>query len=93
MMWLSQVLGLTALGVIANMYGCILMPILLIKIPLVVQLAWNRTAESKTNVPDVKEFLTFFKDEVTAREEAGANFVGTNTKDERVVRMKDPDQV
>ena len=67
------------------------MPILLSKIPLVVRLAWNRTAESKADVPDVKEFLTFLKDEVTAREEAGTNFVTTHPKDERVPRKKDPD--
>ena len=76
----SQVRSLSTLNVTSNMYGCILLPILLSKIPLVVRLAWNRTDESKVDVPDVQRFLSFLKSEIVAREEAGAAFISTSNK-------------
>ena len=76
----SQVRSLSTLNVTSDMYGCILLPILLSKIPTVIRLAWNRTDQSKVDVPNVHEFLTFLKTEIVAREEAGASFISTSGK-------------
>ena len=84
----SQVRSLAALGVVADMYGCILMPILLSKIPLVIRLAWSRTGESKADMPDVHDFLTFLRNEVAAREEAGNSYVSTNVKKDTTQQRK-----
>ena len=80
----SQVRSLSALGVASMMYGCILLPILLSKIPAVIRLAWNRTDESKADIPEVQHFLTFLKAEIVAREEAGVAYISTSTKKQDV---------
>ena len=67
--------SLEALKVTTLMYGCILMPILLSKVPQPVRLSWARTEESEAEIPDVSKFLLFFKCEVEAREEAGHSMV------------------
>ena len=71
----AHIRSLEALKVTTEMYGCILMPILLSKVPQPVRLSWARTEDSEAEIPDVSKFLLFFKREVEAREEAGHSMV------------------
>ena len=86
----SQIRSLSSLEVTTEMYGCILLPILLSKVPQALRLGWARLEESEKDIPDLKLFLSYVRREVEAREEAGDSLVPRHSNNSHKPQDKVP---